>query len=765
MLAPVFGQMRIIGVASSGTYHYSGYHAPTFLKVNSDFLRAELTPGAPWSPPDVDGDQVPDIADNCRLDANTDQLDRDEDGVGDVCDNCTPMNVAGVGPRDLTTFEPDPGFAAFHNPDQANCNEDAEAEELRALDPTFIDPATGAPRRVSWADYNAVVPAGNLCAHEYAAELRRVRRGDACDPVPCGDSTVELAPVDPALAPPFVCVTPSHIAGMCRYLAPAGLGLGPKGTAPAAQGLAGVRYCKCLKDHGTEGERKLNCGGGLTVSDCGVDVNRYSPAVPDASWYALSLNAIPPSLTFELGMAFGPSAPDTSVLWNALADLSLLNNGAALPAPPWTASTFTADGEFAAGPVLRGIAWTHVPYFAGLPTKDALPAPGFRPIAPLASNYRPADVRFVVEMVGGQEMPSDGPAFPWTYCAECNLGPDMQWLWVMDAALSGRVLSIGSAHSIEVSSWVSSEARALLASGALRVPASEPDYRLAQAGLARREILIDKTSDALPVIGSLGVQGGHVVGALRSAAVPGDPAAAFADDAALPPAGTEALGLVAAGQTAEGAPMDSGDLTDGQPIGISGEDPARVLAYSALRNEAFALVREPGQPTRLRRWSAATGTWMQQATSGTALGVPIAMVFHFEQGALFTLDQPDDDAKVTRLLRIDLATGEVRVLAPELLVGPYGARSLTMAHGGSLLLAATREDGAGAMQLAHLDVAGGKLGVLDRFEKGSTQASHVRENARGVHYLTKTQRGYVPERVALDAFTPADSATVDPVFP
>ena len=99
-----------------------------------------------------------------------------------------------------------------------------------------------------------------------------------------------------------------------------------------------------------------------------------------------------------------------------------------------------------------------------------------------------------------------------------------------------------------------------------------------------------------------------------------------------------------------------------------------------------------------------------------------------------------------------------------------GARSLSerkvsMAHRGGLLLTATRTDGPGVVQLAHLDVAEGKLGVFDRFEKGSTQASHARENAHGVHYLTKTARGFMPDRVAFDAFMPADAAAIDPVFP
>lgn len=44
------------------------------------------------SPPDTDGDSVPDAADNCPANSNAAQADGDTDGKGDVCDNC-PANA------------------------------------------------------------------------------------------------------------------------------------------------------------------------------------------------------------------------------------------------------------------------------------------------------------------------------------------------------------------------------------------------------------------------------------------------------------------------------------------------------------------------------------------------------------------------------------------------------------------------------------------------------------------------------------------------
>ncbi len=49
------------------------------------FLLARLSRSRP---PDVDGDGVPDAADNCAEIANAEQTDADGDGLGDACDNC-----------------------------------------------------------------------------------------------------------------------------------------------------------------------------------------------------------------------------------------------------------------------------------------------------------------------------------------------------------------------------------------------------------------------------------------------------------------------------------------------------------------------------------------------------------------------------------------------------------------------------------------------------------------------------------------------------
>lgn len=64
----------------------------------------------PVTPPDSDGDGVPDAQDNCPQKANANQKDSDNDGVGDVCDATPFPPDQGVPPTpDLAVLPPDQG--------------------------------------------------------------------------------------------------------------------------------------------------------------------------------------------------------------------------------------------------------------------------------------------------------------------------------------------------------------------------------------------------------------------------------------------------------------------------------------------------------------------------------------------------------------------------------------------------------------------------------------------------------------------------------
>ena len=55
------------------------------------------------TPPDRDRDAVPDAADNCPGQANSDQADADKDDVGNVCDELPPGNLPPVAGRNVVT--------------------------------------------------------------------------------------------------------------------------------------------------------------------------------------------------------------------------------------------------------------------------------------------------------------------------------------------------------------------------------------------------------------------------------------------------------------------------------------------------------------------------------------------------------------------------------------------------------------------------------------------------------------------------------------
>lgn len=123
---------------------------------------------------DKDEDGVADTLDNCVDVPNTDQSDRDGDRQGDACDRCPDAFATGLD-SDLGTsgFEgggqedgiPDECDVCpfVYDPDQANCNLDAELT-VRAR-----EEAAG------------------------VAEAERTPiRGDACDPTPCSETAVGL---------------------------------------------------------------------------------------------------------------------------------------------------------------------------------------------------------------------------------------------------------------------------------------------------------------------------------------------------------------------------------------------------------------------------------------------------------------------------------------------------------------------------------------------------------------------------------------------
>jgi hypothetical protein len=262
-----------------------------------------------------------------------------------------------------------------------------------------------------------------------------------------------------------------------------------------------------------------------------------------------------------------------------LEDLSPLTSQP-LPPPPWTIE----DGHIAGGPLLRGILWSHIRTFKGQLT-SALPPIDGRVVADLASHYGPADHVITRVMKGGAELDRYRPAWPWEYCAGCALGEGPRWLVAAERTESctpeapcGSFAFVAAPdHAREVTAVVPAEARALLAGEGVRVLASEPEHRLVQAGVARREVVLAPAS--LAVFGRLGVE----------------------------------VDRITASERAAGEVKGAEDVFE---LGVSGAA-APALAYSAIRDELFALFRAPGRPTAsLGRWSGARDRWEPMPLEG-----------------------------------------------------------------------------------------------------------------------------------------------------
>jgi len=91
------------GPTASHTYAAPGSYSAT-LTVTDSLGGTDVATLAVQiaSPPDGDGDGVPDEADNCPAVANAAQADADGDGVGDACDDTcgagTPLAITGLSP-------------------------------------------------------------------------------------------------------------------------------------------------------------------------------------------------------------------------------------------------------------------------------------------------------------------------------------------------------------------------------------------------------------------------------------------------------------------------------------------------------------------------------------------------------------------------------------------------------------------------------------------------------------------------------------------
>lgn len=265
---------------------------------------------------DADGDLIPTACDVCPSHFDPEQSDRDGDGRGDACDRCP--DVAGESLDRDRDGVPDAcdNCPETSNAEQANCNLDAElAAGLASFEP-------------GRATYG---------------------RGDACDPIPCGETrfALETTVGDDA----------SRVVRSTR------VEVDPRSSV-AQRARTGFRFCRCESADADDPATRIRCQidtGGLQ-GGCGIDERAfYADDEQSNRWRHVTIDDLSTSTSeptnAELDAQYRPVSPEfgteLAASWSIETDMarwSRVEDVPAIDALRWE---------------LPGVFWTHTPGPAG----------------------------------------------------------------------------------------------------------------------------------------------------------------------------------------------------------------------------------------------------------------------------------------------------------------------------------------------------------------------------------------------------------------
>ncbi len=646
---------------------------------------------------DIDGDGILDAEDNCPDVYNPCQLDRDFDRVGDECDTCiddfnpgeaqhqhsdddgTPdaCDRCPLHADDGTDADPVPGapygFETYgdgtpdgcdncvgvHNPDQANCNADAE----RAAGLFVPDVAEGA-----------------------------VGVGDACDPIPCGDTEIE---------------TSDERTPLERYGVPyVAMGL-PNVEVDAIaterrSARTGFRFCRCSAAGHDDLDTRLDCRAVLEDDGTGgcaiADVDTYNESDEQRTWRLTtqgtdSLRAEPVLVYDARSSGF---VPDLVRSWDLDADVLR-----------WSAvfgDSYPHDGFGDLRPV-RGVLWTRTPGPAGGPDYPVASEERF-----LAHHYTSGPMRG--RTTARAPFPCYdfvGPFLPdRSLCPTCAQSFPIPWLGRPGTAGFPPSLPCGAAPSeppgivlpgalLEAGPSFATDPLPLLAVTGRWVAASEPEPWLPADGLRYAAVLPDGTIERLLVqtpegLAEPGIQ-------------PNDPKEPFA-----------AATSVAGGGSA-----------------------APVAVLSARRRLLWVASGASLAVTDLR-----SGATRELALTDERLGRVLGATYDPASDALAVLDEvraPEGRGRtLARLVRVHPLTGELRVVASFPRVAGTSRFALGADPGGGLWIASSGERGTHAVLALEAPWAAGRIAGW-RVAPGALAAEAARASRHGVSLAVADSHG------------------------